>query len=185
MKFISRFLILATLPAAHAWTPGQDAPSMPLGSFVLPDGLEITPWAASPMLFNPTNLDIDQKGRIWVTEGVNYRGKSGRQPGGDRIVILEDTNGDGKADSSKVFWQDPELVSPLGIGVFDNVVIVSQPPNLIKLTDVNRDLKFDPASGDKREVLGLGEFDEPAAAIAKSHIEHLTWVLVQLTIGSH
>ena len=129
---------------------------MPLGSFVLPEGLEITPWAASPELFNPTNMDIDHKGRIWVTEGVNYRNKAGRQPGGDRIVILEDTDGDGKADSSKVFWQDPELVSPLGIAVFDNVVIVSQPPNLLKLTDVNRDLKFDLASGDTREVLLTG-----------------------------
>ena len=156
MKFISPLLLLATLPVAHAWTPRQEPPAMPLGSFVLPEGLEIQPWAASPMLYNPTNMDTDQKGRIWVTEGVNYRRKSDRQPNGDRIVILEDTDGDGKADSSKVFWQDPELVSPLGIGVFDNVVIVSQPPNLIKLTDVNRDLKFDPASGDTREVLLTG-----------------------------
>ncbi len=129
---------------------------MPLGSFVLPDDLEITPWAASPALFNPTNIDIDHQGRIWVTEGVNYRSKAGRQPDGDRIVILEDTDGDGRADNSKVFWQDPELVSPLGIAVFDNIVIVSQPPNLLKLTDVNRDLKFDPASGDTREVLLTG-----------------------------
>lgn len=129
---------------------------MPLASFVLPEGLEITPWATSPALFNPTNMDIDHKGRVWVTEGVNYRNKAGRQAAGDRVVILEDTDGDGKADSSKVFWQDPELVSPLGIAVFDNVVIVSQPPNLLKLTDVNRDGKFDPASGDTREVLLTG-----------------------------
>lgn len=156
MKFLHRFLILATMPAAHAWTPGQEPPAMPLSSFQLPDGLEITPWAASPSLFNPTNMDVDQLGRIWVTEGVNYRGKAGRQPAGDRIVILQDTDGDGKCDSSKVFWQDPELVSPLGIAVFDNVVIVSQPPNLLKLTDVNRDGKFDPASGDTREVLLTG-----------------------------
>ncbi len=129
---------------------------MPLDSFVLPEGLEITPWATSPALFNPTNIDIDHLGRVWVAEGVNYRGKAGRQPGGDRIVILEDTNGDGTADSSKVFWQDPELISPLGIAVFDNVVIVSQPPHLLKLTDVNRDSKFDPASGDTREVMLTG-----------------------------
>lgn len=129
---------------------------MPLGAFQLPEGLEITPWAASPALFNPTNLDIDHLGRVWVTEGVDYRWKAGRQPAGDRIVILEDTDGDGKCDSSKVFWQDPELVSPLGIAVFDNVVIVSQPPNLLKLTDANRDGKFDPASGDKREVILTG-----------------------------
>lgn len=129
---------------------------MPLSSFVLPEGLEVTPWAASPALFNPTNIDIDQRGRVWVTEGVNYRRKADRQPAGDRIVILEDTDGDGKADKSSVFWQDPELVSPLGIAVFDNVVIVSQPPNLLKLTDVNRDGKFDLASGDTREVLLTG-----------------------------
>ena len=129
---------------------------MALNSFVLPEGLEITPWAVSPALFNPTNMDIDHHGRVWVTEGVNYRGKAGREPGGDRIVILEDTDGDGKSDSSKTFWQDPELVSPLGIAVFDNVVIVSQPPNLIKLTDVNRDLKFNPADGDRREVMLTG-----------------------------
>lgn len=142
--------------AANAWSPGQDQPALPLASFVLPEGLEITPWATSPALFNPTNIDIDHQGRIWVAEGVNYRRKTDRQPAGDRIVILEDTNGDGKCDSSKVFWQDPELLSPLGIAVFDNVVVVSQPPNLLKLTDVNRDGKFEPAAGDTREVLLTG-----------------------------
>jgi putative membrane-bound dehydrogenase-like protein len=156
MKFLHRILIFATVPAAHAWSPSQEPPEMPLGTFLLPEGLEITSWAASPSLFNPTNMDIDQRGRIWVTEGVNYRGKAGRQPGGDRIVILEDSDGDGKSDRSRTFWQDPELLSPLGIAVFDNVVIVSQPPHLLKLTDANRDLKFDPAAGDTHEVLLTG-----------------------------
>ncbi len=156
MKLIYRLLFLAAVPAVQAWTPGQEPPKMPLEAFVLPEGLEITPWAASPALFNPTNLDIDHLGRVWVTEGVNYRGQAKRQPQGDRIVVLEDADRDGKADRSSVFWQDPELVSPLGIAVFDNVVIVSQPPHLLKLTDVNRDLKFDPASGDTREVLLTG-----------------------------
>lgn len=156
MKLLSGLTLLALLPSAHAWTPGTEPPAMPLDSFVLPEGLEITPWAASPALFNPTNMDIDHLGRIWVTEGVNYRRKADRQAGGDRIVILEDSDGDGKADKSSTFWQDPELVSPLGIAVFDNVVIVSQPPHLLKLTDVNRDSKFDPASGDTREELLTG-----------------------------
>ena len=156
MKTLCSLIFIALIPSAHAWTPRQEPPLIPLNSFVLPAELEITAWAASPALFNPTNMDMDHRGRIWVTEGVNYRGKAGRQPGGDRIVILEDTDGDGKCDRSQVFWQDPELVSPLGIAVFDNVVIVSQPPNLLKLTDVNRDSKFDPSSGDTREVLLTG-----------------------------
>ncbi|MGZ8524939.1 MAG: DUF7133 domain-containing protein, partial [Chitinophagaceae bacterium] len=39
----------------------------------LPEGLEATLWAESPMLYNPTNMDVDSKGRIWITEAVNYR----------------------------------------------------------------------------------------------------------------
>ncbi len=156
MKIYYGLAILAMASPAQAWSPAQEPPQIPLKSFVLPEGLEITPWALSPALFNPTNMDIDQRGRVWVTEGVNYRGKAGRQPGGDRVVILEDTDGDGKCDKSSIFWQDPELVSPLGIAVFDNVVIISQPPNLLKLTDVNRDSKFDPKDGDTREVLLTG-----------------------------
>ncbi len=141
---------------AHGWEPTQQPPDMPLNSFVVPDGLEITAWATSPMLFNPTNLDVDQFGRIWVTEGVNYRSKKDRRPEGDRIVILEDTDKDGKADKTSVFWQDPELVAPLGIAVFDNEVMVSQPPNLLKLTDKNRDGKFSETDGDTKEVFLTG-----------------------------
>jgi putative membrane-bound dehydrogenase-like protein len=118
--------------------------------------MEIVPWATSPMLHNPTNMDTDHLGRIWVTEGVNYRDKKNRRPEGDRIVILEDTDMDGKADKSTVFWQDPGLVAPLGIAVFDNVVMVSQPPNLLKLTDKNRDGKFSEADGDTKEVFLTG-----------------------------
>lgn len=58
--------------------------------------LEVSVWASSPMLKNPTNFDFDKDGRIWVAEGVNCRSHYNRQPEGDRIVILEDTNGDGK-----------------------------------------------------------------------------------------
>jgi putative membrane-bound dehydrogenase-like protein len=128
---------------------------LPTDMFQLPDDLEITVWATSPMLRNPTNIDIDKDGRIWVAEGVRYRHHHARQPEGDRIVVLEDTDGDGRADSSHVFVQEPALVAPLGIAVIDNKVIVSQPPDLIVYTDVNRNLRFDP-DVDVREVLLTG-----------------------------
>jgi glucose/arabinose dehydrogenase len=95
------------------------------------------------MFYNPTNMDVDIKGRIWVTEAVNYRNfnndstKFLHHPKGDRVMILEDSNGDGKADISKVFVQDEALVSPLGIAVIGNKVIVSCSPNLIVYTDEN------------------------------------------------
>jgi len=131
----------ATLVARQAPEPLR----VPLELFHLPDGLEITLWASTPMLHNPTNIDIDKDGRVWVAEGVRYRFHHARQPEGDRIVVLEDTDGDGKADSWHTFVQDPELVAPLGIAVIDNKIIVSQPPNLIVYTDVDRNQRFDPA----------------------------------------
>ena len=61
---------------------------VPTEMFALPEGLEVTMWATSPQLSNPTNIDVDREGRIWVCEGVNYRGKFGRRKEGDRIVLI-------------------------------------------------------------------------------------------------
>lgn len=126
--------------------------SVPVSDIQVPDNLEITLWAKSPMLRNPTNMDTDSEGRIWVAEAVNYR-REIHQPEGDRIVVLEDTDGDGSADSSHTFIQDPELISPLGISIFDNKVVVAQPPHILVYTDVNRDQKFDPDTDTREEFL--------------------------------
>ena len=101
---------------------------------ILPDDLEATLWAESPMFYNPTNIDVDARGRLWVTEAVNYRNynndstKALHHTKGDRIMILEDTDGDGKADASKVIVQDEDLTSPLGIAVIGSKVYVSCSP---------------------------------------------------------
>ncbi|BDS06298.1 hypothetical protein NT6N_13380 [Oceaniferula spumae] len=138
-----------------AWKPKEAVRNVDLEYFKVPEGLEVTRWATSPLLYNPTNIDIDSKGRIWAAEGVNYRRHEGRRPGGDRIVVIEDTDGDGVADKSHTFVQEKELVAPLGVAVFDNVVVVAQPPHMLVYTDMNRDLKFDPKV-DKREILLTG-----------------------------
>ena len=95
------------LPAILFLLSTSPAPSgQPVADhFVLPADLEITLWAESPMFFNPTNIDVDARGRVWVAEAVNYRGFNTAkaepltQPAGDRIVILSDSDGDGRADS--------------------------------------------------------------------------------------
>ena len=134
----------------------QDDPTLvPPDLFSVPAGLEATVWAQAPQLRNPTNMDIDHAGRIWVTEGVNYRRHAGRDENGDRVVVLEDTDGDGVADSSHVFVQEPALVAPLGIAVIDNQIVVSCAPDLIVYTDVDRNLRYDPRI-DKRDVLLTG-----------------------------
>jgi putative membrane-bound dehydrogenase-like protein len=135
--------------------PAAQPTQIPLDLFQVPDGLEVTLWAASPLLRNPTNIDIDRDGRIWVAEGVRYRSHHARQPEGDRIVVLQDSDGDGKADSTHTFVQEPALIAPLGVSVIDNKVVVAQPPDLIVYTDVDRNLRFDPAV-DRREVLLTG-----------------------------
>ena len=131
-----------------------DSDHYPADEFVLPDGLEVKLWAKSPLFYNPTNMDIDFKGRIWVAEGRNYRRRN-TQPEGDRIVVVEDKDGDGTAESSHVFVQEKTFFSPLGIAVVDNKIIVSQPPDLIVYTDVNRNARFDQGI-DQREVLLTG-----------------------------
>jgi putative membrane-bound dehydrogenase-like protein len=134
-------------------------------------GLEATLWASEPMLANPTNIDIDSRGRVWVTEGLNYRlsrGRNGRfqrDEQADRIKILEDTDGDGKADKVTVFAEKIFPV-PMGIAVeehYDTVgkytgcrVFVGNSPDLLVFEDTDGDDK-----ADKRHPLltGFGGID--------------------------
>lgn len=136
------FLVATETPAAAPAAPTL----VPEDMFTIADpDLEITIWATSPLLQNPTNMDFDAEGRLYVAEGVKYRNARGKRPEGDRIVILEDTNGDGKADKSETFVQDPNLEAPLGVTVLENKVVVAMPPDMLLYTDVNGDRKFDPA----------------------------------------
>ncbi len=127
--------VLAILSSA----PPQDkkggvlSPQDSLKAFTLFDGLEASVWATEPGFSNPTNLDIDERGRVWITESVNYR-RSRLRPEGDRIMILEDTDLDGTCDSYKVFAQEPSIVGPLGIAVLGNKVYVAQSPRMLVYT---------------------------------------------------
>lgn len=116
--------------------------------FAVPEGMRVTRFAESPQLYNPTAIDIDDRNRVWVAEGVNYRKGGGRNPGrehpdGERIVILEDADGDGIAESSKVFVEDPDLLVPLGIAVIGDAVYVSCSPSLIRYRDTDGDDRAD------------------------------------------
>ena len=122
------------------------------------DGLEATLWASEPMLLNPTNIDIDSRGRVWVTEGLNYRLTRGgnsrfhRVDDSDKIKILEDTDGDGKADKMTVF-ADRIFPVPMGIAVEEHYskdgkytgcrVFVGNSPDLLVLEDTDGDDKAD------------------------------------------
>ncbi|MEQ8765751.1 MAG: DUF1080 domain-containing protein [Planctomycetota bacterium] len=145
--------------AALAQTPSSS--KVVTDRFEVPAGLEVTLWAETPQLYNPTAMDVDEKGRLWVAEAVDYRRWRGRNPGyeregGDRIVILEDRDGDGVCDKSTVFVQDEDLVAPMGVLVQGNRVYVSCSPNLYVYVDEDGDDR-----ADRREVLltGFGGHD--------------------------
>ena len=117
--------------------------------------VEVTLFASEPMLTNPTNMDIDAKGRVWVCEGFNYRNQlnplNPYKKAGDRILILDDTDHDGKADKSTVFYQGEDVNAALGIAVLGNKIIVSCSPNVFVFTDENGD-----DVPDKKEILFQG-----------------------------
>ena len=151
------FMVILFACGSCAQHDEEEAPLL-----LLPDDLEATLWAESPMFYNPTNIDVDAKGRLWITEAVNYRNynndstKALHHPDGDRVMILEDTDGDGRADASKVFVQDKDLLSPLGIAVIGNRVYVSCSPNMIVYTDEDGDDR-----PDRKEIFlsGFGGVD--------------------------
>ncbi len=127
-----------------------------LDGIAVPDErLELTLFAAEPMLTNPTNMDIDDRGRVWIAEAYNYRTQlNPRNPTkaeGDRILILEDTDGDGVADKSTVFYQGTDINAALGIAVLGDKVFVSVSPYVYVFTDADGD-----DVPEKKEVLFTG-----------------------------
>lgn len=126
------------------------------------EGLEVSLFAAEPHLVNPTAMDIDALGRVWVTEAANYRlfKHPTVRATGDRVRVLEDTDGDGRCDKATTFYEDPTVQAPLGIAVVGERVYICQSPELYYLEDTDGDLK-----ADKKTVVltGFGGVDHDHA----------------------
>ena len=133
------------------------------------EGLQATLFASEPMVNNPTNIDVDSRGRVWVAEGQNYRMTHRKElpriEGADKIKILEDTDGDGKADKVTVF-ADNIYPIPMGLAVEEMYgrdgkykgarVYVGNSPDILVFEDTDGDDK-----ADKKTVLltGFGGID--------------------------
>ena len=164
MRFLTSLaLVAAVSPIGFS----QVAPTQVLATMKAGDGLQVELFAHEPMLINPTAIDVDHKGRVWVAEAVNYRRMLFKQPllrqEGDRIVVLIDKDGDGKADESVVFYQGKDLYAPLSVLVLPQAdgkslrVLVAQSPDILEFWDRDGDLKAD---GPPTKFLsGFGGFD--------------------------
>ncbi|WP_437186044.1 PVC-type heme-binding CxxCH protein [Planctomicrobium sp. SH668] len=112
--------------------------------FTVADGFEVNLFASEvdfPALENPVSFAFDPKGRLWVTTIESYPQYLPGTPVNDKVLIFEDTDGDGKADSHKVFADN--LYLPIGIELADHGAYVSQQPNLVHLKDTDGDDRAD------------------------------------------
>ena len=82
----------------------------------LPPGFNVTLFAGEPDVQQPICMDFDDKGRLWVAECYTYSGGPYETKLRDRVIILEDTDGDGKHDSRKVFWDEGFMLTSLTWG---------------------------------------------------------------------
>ena len=125
-------------------------------TMVVPDGFKVTLFAGEPDVLQPVALAIDDRGRLWVAEAHEYPTRP-KGPGKDRIVILEDTNGDGRHDRRTVFHDALNYVSGLEIG-FGGVWVMS-PPFFYFIPDRNRDDR--PDSEPMTLLDGFGDHANP------------------------
>lgn len=118
-------------------------PEEAVKSMTLKEGFKANVWAAEPIMTQPMAFCWDDRGRMWIAENRDYesRGHGFSNAGDSRILILEDTDGDGVADKRTVFIEGIAFPSALAVG-FDGV-FVGAPPNLLFIPDRNHDDKAD------------------------------------------
>ena len=104
LLFLSLVTISTSLGQRNLHDIPSTDPAVELASFQVPDGFEVNLWAADPLLAKPTQIVFDREGRLWVSSSQTYPQLNVNQVPNDRIVILEDTDRDGAADKSSVFF---------------------------------------------------------------------------------
>jgi putative membrane-bound dehydrogenase-like protein len=163
-------LLLALLVPATRLVAQQGPlpPNQALQALRVPEGVQVQLFAAEPMLMNPTSIDVDHNGRVWVAEAVNYRRKPPYnrpilRKEGDRIVVLVDETGQGKATQAVTFYQGEDLYGPLSVCVIPQAdgktlrVLVAQSPDILEFWDRDGDLKAD--GPPTKFLTGFGGFD--------------------------
>lgn len=112
-----------------------------LEGFKLPDGAKIEIFASDPMISKPIQMNWDKEGRLWVVGSSMYPQIKPGQKEGDKLYVLEDTTGDGRADKVEIFAED--LYIPTAVAPGDGGVYVANSTEVLFLKDTNGDGKED------------------------------------------
>ena len=131
-------LMAGCKPQSPSSSPFSESAQKALSTFKLPPGFKIELVAADPLISDPVDMTIDEKGRMYVVEMHGYPldvSNSGK------VIMLRDTNGEGKMDTRTVFADS--LVLPTGVMRWKKGIIVTDPPNVYYLEDTNDDGKAD------------------------------------------
>jgi putative heme-binding domain-containing protein len=124
----------------HKFLSGEEA----IEKMTVGKGLKVELFADEkmfPELVNPVQMAFDTKGRLWVAAWRTYPHWKPTEPMNDKLLILEDTNGDGKADVCKTFAGD--IHNPTGFEFWNGGVLLAAGPDLLFLKDTNGDDKYD------------------------------------------
>jgi putative heme-binding domain-containing protein len=145
---------LAPKPAAKETLAEIDPTPLPHPNFDLAPDLEVTLWAENPNLAKPIHMNFDPQGRLWVASSSVYPQIEPGKEANDKILILEDTNEDGKADKTTVFADG--LLIPTGVAPGDGGAYVANSTELLFYRDHDGDGRAD----EKRVMLsGFGTED--------------------------
>lgn len=137
---LSWAIALPALAQKSSSKPPSYTPEQATARMTLPEGFKVTQFAAEPHVVQPFAFCFDSRGRVWVCENLNYETRRSdtfdEGPKG-RIIILEDTDGDGHFDKKKVFAD--KLFFPTGLQVGFGGVWVGSPPHLLFIPDRDGD----------------------------------------------
>ena len=148
-------------------------------SVKLPPGFKLQVFAAEPDVQNPIAITTDERGRLWVAENYSWAGGGAGGFDGsqrDRIVVLEDTNGDGQHDKRTVFWDRARKLTSVEVG-FGGVWAICL-PHLLFIPDKDHD-----DVPDSEPVVVLDGFDE--GAVGHTPANGLKWGLDGWLYGRH
>lgn len=150
-------------------------PTEAIKHLIVPEGFQITLAAAEPDVQQPIAITFDDRGRLWVAESYSYDGSTFTDETHDRILIFEDTNGDGVLDRRRVFCDGLTHLTGLEVGF--GGVWVTAPPHLSFIPDHNQDDR--PDSGE------MVHLDGWSLKAEHNSVNGLTWGLDGWLYGRH